>query len=163
MNLITRATPTTLSAICMTPARITAAIRKSTPWSRANGYTTRATAPVAAEIIAGRPPTTAIVTAIVNDAYKPSLGSTPARIENEIASGMSASATARPASNSTRRRRADRNAANTDVSSDSSATARETRVGGGEGEGDDMGIPISREGFDGRVRPDRRPGAHHPG
>ena len=58
---------------------------------------TRATAPVAAEIIAGRPPTKAIVTAMVKEANRPIRGSTPAMIENEIASGISASATTRPA------------------------------------------------------------------
>ena len=53
-------------------------------------------APVAAEIIAGRPPANAITTAIENEAYSPILGSTPAMIENAIASGMSASATTIP-------------------------------------------------------------------
>ena len=57
-------------------------------------------APVAAEIIAGRPPRKAIDTAIVNDAKRPTRGSTPAMIENEIASGMRARATTRPASTS---------------------------------------------------------------
>jgi hypothetical protein len=51
---------------------------------------------VAAEIIAGRPPTIEITTAIVNDANSPTLGSTPATMENEIASGINASATTRP-------------------------------------------------------------------
>jgi hypothetical protein len=60
----------------------------------ATGAITRAIAPVAAEIIARRPPTIEIVTAIVNEAKSPTCGSTPARIENEIASGISASATA---------------------------------------------------------------------
>jgi hypothetical protein len=45
---------------------------------------------VAAEIMAGRPPTIAIVTAIVNEENNPTRGSTPAMIENEIASGISA-------------------------------------------------------------------------
>lgn len=56
---------------------------------------TKATAPVAAEIIARRPPTTEITTAMVKDANRPMAGSTPAMIENEIASGISASATTR--------------------------------------------------------------------
>jgi hypothetical protein len=43
-----------------------------------------------------------MVTAIVNEANNPTRGSTPARIEKEIASGMSASATTRPDSTSTR-------------------------------------------------------------
>jgi hypothetical protein len=37
------------------------------------------------------------MTAIEKEAYKPTLGSTPAMIENAIASGMSASATTSPA------------------------------------------------------------------
>jgi hypothetical protein len=57
---------------------------------------------VAAEIIARRPPTTAMVTAMVKEANRPIAGSTPAMIENEIASGISASATTRPASTSVR-------------------------------------------------------------
>ncbi|GAB3890210.1 hypothetical protein GCM10027612_34030 [Microbispora bryophytorum subsp. camponoti] len=60
---------------------------------------------MAAEIIAGRPPTTAIVTAMVNDANRPIRGSTPAMTENEIASGIRASATTRPESSSVRRTR----------------------------------------------------------
>ncbi|GAB7036769.1 hypothetical protein JCM9533A_06160 [Catenuloplanes niger JCM 9533] len=43
-----------------------------------------------------------MVTAIVNDANSPTRGSTPARTENEIASGISASATTSPASTSVR-------------------------------------------------------------
>ena len=86
------------------------------PCSRASGATTRAIAPVAAEIIAGRPPTNAMVTAIVNEANSPTRGSTPAMIENEIASGMSASATTRPASTSVRSRRGERRAPTTDTS-----------------------------------------------
>ena len=53
----------------------------------------RAIAPVAAEIMAGRPPVKAIVTAMVKDAKRPTRGSTPARIEKEMASGISAIAT----------------------------------------------------------------------
>ena len=86
----------------MTPARIPAASKYSTPCSRTKLTTTSAIAPVAAESIAGRPPAMAIVTAIVKEAYRPTFGSTPAINENEIASGMSASATTSPASNSTR-------------------------------------------------------------
>ena len=51
---------------------------------------------MAAEIIAGRPPTKAIVTAMVKDANSPIRGSTPAMIEKAMASGMSASATTSP-------------------------------------------------------------------
>ena len=54
-------------------------------------------APVAAEIIAGRPPTNAIITAIQKEAYKPTIGSTPAIMEKAIASGIKANATTIPA------------------------------------------------------------------
>jgi len=54
-------------------------------------------APVAAEIIPGRPPTKAIVTAIEKEAYSPTLGSTPAIIEKAIAYGIRAKATTIPA------------------------------------------------------------------
>ena len=46
------------------------------------------TTTVAAEIIAGRPPRKEMATAIVNDANSPTRGSTPAMIENAIASGI---------------------------------------------------------------------------
>ncbi|GGO68873.1 hypothetical protein GCM10012276_03720 [Nocardioides deserti] len=77
------------------------------------GAMTRAIAPVAAEIIAGRPPRNEIATAIVNDANSPTRGSTPAMIENEIASGISARATTRPARTSVRSMRGDRSAVRT--------------------------------------------------
>ncbi len=64
---------------------------------------TSAIAPVAAEIIALRPPTTEMTTAIVKEAKRPTAGSTPAMIENEIASGISARATTRPARTSVRK------------------------------------------------------------
>ena len=52
-------------------------------------------------------------TAIVNDANRPTRGSTPAMIENEIASGISARATTRPASTSVRSVLGDRSALRT--------------------------------------------------
>ena len=61
-----------------------------------------AVAAVAAEIMPGRPPVNAIMTAIENDAYRPTLGSTPAIKEKAIASGMSAKATTSPANISPR-------------------------------------------------------------
>ncbi len=63
---------------------------------------TRATAPVAAEIMAGRPPTKAITMAMVQAANRPTLGSTPAITEKEIASGIRARPTTRPARASVR-------------------------------------------------------------
>ncbi len=101
-NRISRATPSAPRTIWKTPASRTAATRWPKPCSRFSGAMTRATAPVAAEIIAGRPPTTAMVTAMVNEANSPTAGSTPAMIENEIASGISARATTRPARTSVR-------------------------------------------------------------
>src|SRR5690606_38718850 len=101
-NRISRATPRLPRMIWKSPPTMTVAIRYPSPCSRASGATTRAMAPVAAEIMAGRPPTNAIVTAMVNEANSPTLGSTPAMIENEIASGISASATTRPDSTSVR-------------------------------------------------------------
>ena len=59
-------------------------------------------AAVAAEIIPGRPPAKALITAIENEAYSPTFGSTPAMIEKAIASGIRARATTRPANMSPR-------------------------------------------------------------
>ncbi|MNI25736.1 hypothetical protein D3C73_794060 [compost metagenome] len=53
-------------------------------------------APVAAEIIPGLPPAIAVITAMQKEAYRPTIGLTPARIENAIASGISATATVMP-------------------------------------------------------------------
>src|SRR6202012_1869765 len=66
------------------------------------GATTSATAAVAAETIAGRPPVNAMVTAMVTVENRPTRGSTPAMTENAMASGISASATTRPAKTSVR-------------------------------------------------------------
>ncbi len=84
------------AAICRTPVSTVATSRYCRPWSRTRSTISSAIAPVAAEIIAGRPPAKAITTAMENEAYRPTLGSTPAMIENAIASGISASATTRP-------------------------------------------------------------------
>ncbi|WP_234878859.1 hypothetical protein [Mycobacteroides salmoniphilum] len=51
----------------------------------------------------------------MNDANRPTRGSTPAITENEIASGIRASATTRPARTSVRIRGHDRSAAHTEV------------------------------------------------
>src|SRR5699024_5014060 len=71
---------------------------------------TSAIDPAAPEIIAGRPPVNAVVTATAKDAKRPSRGSTPATLENEIASGISASATTRPPKTSLRSRTGEENA-----------------------------------------------------
>src|SRR5690606_4215904 len=94
--------------------------------------TTSATAPVAAEIIAGRPPRNATVTAIVNDVNRPTRGSTPAMTEKAIASGTSASPTTSPPSTSVRRVRADRKAARNEPAAGVRGRGR-GGVGGGRG------------------------------
>ena len=66
------------------------------PWSRTSGAMTSATEPAAADTIAGRPPTIEITTAMTTLENRPTAGSTPATTENEIASGMSASAVTMP-------------------------------------------------------------------
>src|SRR5690606_30357139 len=113
MNRNSFATPKSASRIWKTPASRIVASRYSTPWVGATSATTSATAPVAAEIIAARPPTNAIDTAMTNELKRPTRGSTPAMIENAIASGMSASATARPARTSRLRIRGERSAPRT--------------------------------------------------
>src|ERR1700754_1867157 len=72
------------------------------PCSLTRPTISKAIAPVAAEITAGRAPEEAITTAMENEAYNPILGSTPAMIEKAIASGISASATTSPESTSPR-------------------------------------------------------------
>ena len=54
--------------ICKTPQSSEAAKRYSSPWSLTRVTISRAIAPVAAEIIAGRPPTKAMVTAMTKEA-----------------------------------------------------------------------------------------------
>ena len=88
--------------ICSTPVKMVAGSRYSSPWSRTSATSSTAMAPVAAEIIPGRPPTKAMTTAIQKDAYSPTFGSTPAIMEKAIASGMRASATTVPAITSRR-------------------------------------------------------------
>ena len=88
--------------ICRTPVRTVAANKYSRPCSLTNVTISSAMAPVAAEIMPGRPPVNAMMTAMENEAYSPTFGSTPAMMEKAIASGISASATTRPASTSFR-------------------------------------------------------------
>src|SRR5690606_9448933 len=88
--------------ICSTPHSRVAASRYSRPWFFTRVAISSAMAPVAAEIIPGRPPAKAITTAIQKEAYKPTFGSTPARMENAMASGINANATTRPESRSPR-------------------------------------------------------------
>src|SRR3990167_2876226 len=88
--------------ICSIPVSKVATSRYCRPWSLTSVTITSAMAPVAAEIMPGRPPAKAMTTAMLNEAYSPTLGSTPAMMEKAMASGMSASATTRPASTSPR-------------------------------------------------------------
>ena len=59
---------------------------------------TTANAPVAPEIIPGRPPMTAVIKPTINAAYRPTKGSTPATKAKATASGTNARATVRPES-----------------------------------------------------------------
>ncbi len=88
--------------ICSTPVSTVAASRYCSPCSRTRVTISRAMAPVAAEIMPGRPPAKAVTTAIQKEAYNPTLGSTSAMIENAMASGIRASATTMPDSTSPR-------------------------------------------------------------
>ncbi len=86
----------------MIPVSTVAANKYCKPCSLTKVIISSAIAPVAAEIMAGRPPKNAILTAIQKDAYSPTCGSTPAIAENAIDSGMSAKPTTKPASTSVR-------------------------------------------------------------
>lgn len=88
--------------IWIIPVRTVAAKRYCKPCSLTKVIISKAIAPVAAEIMAVRPPKKAIVTAIQKDAYKPTCGSTPAIAEKAMDSGINASPTTRPASTSVR-------------------------------------------------------------
>ena len=102
------ATPRSPRAICTAPASRTAATRYSTPYFFDTEASTSAVEPVAAEIIARRPPTIEIVTAIVKEAKSPTRGSTSAITEKEIASGIRAMPTTIAARISIRQRAAER-------------------------------------------------------
>jgi len=65
---ISRPAPSRPSATWTTPVSTVAANRYSTPWSRTRWTITSAIEAVAAEIITGRPPVIATMTAIENDA-----------------------------------------------------------------------------------------------
>ena len=101
-NRISAPSLSTPASTCSTPVSKVATSRYCRPWSLTSVTMTRAMAPVAAEIMPGRPPAKAITTAMLNEAYSPTLGSTPAMMEKAMASGMSASATTMPASTSPR-------------------------------------------------------------
>ena len=68
----------------------------STPWVFANVTKTIATAPVAPDIIPGLPPKMEVTIPIMNAAYKPVNGDSPAMSAKAIASGTKAKATVNP-------------------------------------------------------------------
>ena len=78
------------------PISTTVANKYSTPWSATSATITTASAPVAPEIIPGRPPMHAVIKPTIKAVYKPTKGSTPATKAKATASGTSASATVRP-------------------------------------------------------------------
>lgn len=78
-----------------------------------------------------RPQTKAMITAMVKDANNPIRGSTPAMMENKIASGISAKATTSPARTSVRSRRGDRSALRTDDSTSGDRAAAHWGRGAG--------------------------------
>ena len=84
------------AAACSMPARMTVAKMYSIPCEAANETMTTATAPVAPEIIPGRPPSTAVTIPITKAAYSPVSGGSPARNAKATASGTSARATVSP-------------------------------------------------------------------
>ncbi len=67
-NRITVASLNTPNRICSTPVSTVAASKYCRPWSRTRVTINSAMAPVAAEIIPGRPPVNAVTTAIQKEA-----------------------------------------------------------------------------------------------
>ena len=78
------------------PIKTTVAKRYCTPCSDTKDTITTARAPVAPDIIPGRPPKKAVINPTIKAAYKPAKGATPATKANAIASGTRAIATVRP-------------------------------------------------------------------
>ena len=84
------------AAACIRPARMTVAKMYSGPCVTTSAAITTATAPVAPEIMPGRPPMTLATRPTTNAAYKPVRGLRPAIKANATASGMRAMATVNP-------------------------------------------------------------------
>jgi len=80
----------------MIPAKITVANMYSTPWLLVNETNTTAMAPVALEIIPGRPPKMEVIKQTINAAYNPVKGDKPAINAKATASGTKAKATVNP-------------------------------------------------------------------
>ena len=80
----------------ITPAKTTVAKIYSTPWLFANVAITTAIAPVAPDIIPGRPPKMEVIKQTINAAYNPVKGDKPAINAKATASGTKAKATVNP-------------------------------------------------------------------
>ncbi len=97
MNLPSLSAP---AVIWISPMSTTAANRYSTPCCATSATITTASAPVAPEIIPGRPPIREVMSPTMQAAYKPTNGCTPAISAKATASGTRARATVRPDNNS---------------------------------------------------------------
>ena len=93
INLPNFSTP---AKTCKIPAKITVAKIYSGPCEIDRVTKIMATAPVAPEIIPGRPPRMEVTKPITNAAYNPVKGDSPAIKANATASGIKASATVNP-------------------------------------------------------------------
>ena len=93
INLPHRNRPT---LICIRPINTTVANKYSTPWSTTNDTITTAKAPVAPEIMPGRPPNTAVISPTIKAEYSPTNGCTCATKAKATASGTRANATVSP-------------------------------------------------------------------
>ena len=102
INLPQRSAPATS---CKMPINITVANRYCTPCCITRETITTANAPVAPEIMPGRPPRTAVTSPTIKAAYKPTNGATPATKAKAIASGTRAKDTVKPASKSVNSKR----------------------------------------------------------
>jgi len=85
-------------AICSIHIKIRVAKRNSTPWVNTREVITTASAPVAPDIIPGRPQNIAVISPTKKAACNHTIGFTHAINEKAIASGTSASATVKPES-----------------------------------------------------------------
>ena len=111
---ISLATPTAPITTCIIPAIQMVSSTYCRPCSCASGAMTTATEPAAAEIIAGRPPVSAMDIAMMTEANRPTFGSRPARMEKLRTSGIRAKDTASPPNTSLRKRAGEVKAARKD-------------------------------------------------
>ena len=116
-----------------------------TPCSLTIGPITSAMEPAAAVTIAGRPPSADITRPSTMDATSATLGSTPEMNENEITSGIKASAVTSPASVSRTRKFGERSTAATDGASSKRACTGAVVIVM-------KGLPKSEDRIEGRFR-----------